>query len=294
MGRPLIFGEVVFDIYPDGRKVLGGAPFNVAWHLRGFGLDPLMLSCVGRDENGQRVIDRMKAWGMDLSGIERSADYPTGTVRVTYENGEPDFNILPDQAYDFIKLENGLPEITKNQSADILYHGSLALREQISRDTFLRIADATGVPIFLDVNLRDPWWRAKNIEQMIKNARWLKLNDDELCTLCGGDGPKEAGELQRAYDLDALIVTKGGQGAFVLTKAGELYAVKASEDVEIVDTVGAGDAFSSVCLLSLIHKWPWPRALEKAADFAARLCRIKGATTEDKSLYASMKNPSCF
>ena len=86
--RPLIFGEVLFDHFPDGTAVLGGAPFNVAWHLHAFGLRPLMISRIGNDELGGRVQEAMQKWGMDCSGMQiRHCTHPTGTVQVTFQDG---------------------------------------------------------------------------------------------------------------------------------------------------------------------------------------------------------------
>ncbi len=100
--RPLIFGEVLFDVMPDGTRVLGGAPFNVAWHLEAFGLRPLMITRVGVDESGDEVLTAMASWGMDTSGVQRDDTYPTGRVEVDLDDGEPTFHILPDQAYDHL------------------------------------------------------------------------------------------------------------------------------------------------------------------------------------------------
>ena len=123
-GRPVVFGEVLFDTFPDGAAVLGGAPFNVAWHLQGFGLDPLFISRIGDDEPGTRVLDTMRAWGMDIRGLQVDDDHPTGKVQVSLDHGQPSFSILADQAYDFIELEAAVGAATRAAPA-LLYHGSL-------------------------------------------------------------------------------------------------------------------------------------------------------------------------
>ncbi len=285
MKRPVIFGEVVFDIYPDGEAVLGGAPFNVAWHLRGFGIDPLMLGCVGDDENGRKVIERMEAWGMDTRGMQIDPEHPTGTVHVIEQNGEPEFNILGRQAYDFIDPSPPIIELLKEQDAGLVYHGSLALRGAVNRESLATFSETAGSPIFCDVNLRDPWWKAGAIERMLKNATWAKLNDDELNILCGADEPEEARELVEAYGLETIIVTKGGQGAFIVGEGLEQIEVTAPTDVAVIDPVGAGDAFSAVCILGIMRKWPWEFIAERAVDFAAQICAVKGATTQNTGIY---------
>ena len=101
--HPVIFGEVLFDVYPDGKEILGGAPFNVAWHLHAFGAEPLMVSRVGADKRGERIRECMEAWGMITDGIGLDPKNPTGIVQVSYdENRQPHYDIIPEQAFDFI------------------------------------------------------------------------------------------------------------------------------------------------------------------------------------------------
>jgi fructokinase len=128
--RACIFGEVLFDRFPDGRRVLGGAPFNVAWHLRAFGEDPWLVSRVGDDEDGATVRAAMRDWGMDASGLQTDPQLPTGRVQVSIEDGEPAYDIVCPAAWDAIeapgRLESG------PCCCALLYHGSLALRRESS------------------------------------------------------------------------------------------------------------------------------------------------------------------
>ena len=80
-GVPVVFGEVLFDCFPDGKTVLGGAPFNVAWHLQGLGLQPLFVSAVGNDAQGEEVRRTMQSWGMATTGLQTRAAFPTGRGR---------------------------------------------------------------------------------------------------------------------------------------------------------------------------------------------------------------------
>jgi len=101
--RPVMFGEVLFDMFPDGSVVLGGAPFNVAWHLQAFGLSPLLISRVGADALGRQVSAAMQEWGMDRSGLQLDSAHPTGTVSISFSDGEPKFDIVPNRAFDYIE-----------------------------------------------------------------------------------------------------------------------------------------------------------------------------------------------
>ena len=98
-GRPVVFGEIVFDEFEDDVHQPGGAPLNVAWHLHGFGLHPLLISRVGRDELGGLLLERLTAAGLDTRGIQVDPVRPTGRVVVATSDHEPSFTIPGDQAY---------------------------------------------------------------------------------------------------------------------------------------------------------------------------------------------------
>jgi fructokinase len=288
-GRPLIFGEVLFDTFDDGVEVLGGAPFNVAWHLRGFGLAPLFVSRIGEDERGARVFDAMRDWGLDVSGVQRDPGRPTGIVRVTLSSGQPSFDIVPDQAYDFI-ADEPVRTVLANESVAMMYHGSLALRGPDSRATAEALRALTGAPVFIDVNLRPPWWRADILANCLRGATWVKLNDNELIELgtVSGTAHADLDSAARAfflhYGLQVLILTRGAQGATVFGVDSEVNGAPPAVE-RLIDTVGAGDAFSAVMILGLMRGWELSQILPRALEFAARICAQRGATANDPALY---------
>lgn len=285
---PLIFGEVLFDCFPDGRKKLGGAPFNVAWNLQAFGSSPVLISRVGDDDLGQRIREKMQTWGMDISCLQIDSSHPTGMVRIELTNGEPRFTILPDQAYDFIKLPPG-----KQQTIPVfLYHGSLALRNDTSRDTLCSLKQHYQCPVFVDVNLREPWWSIESVQNQLTGAAWVKLNQDELDSLFPG---RESLELRcrqvlDRYNLEAVFVTRGKKGAAALNRDNLFSLTEPRENISIADTVGAGDAFSSVLLLGLMNNWQLDTILERAQDFASAVVGLRGAISQDKYFYQTFTN----
>lgn len=292
-GRPVIFGEVLFDRFPDGTEVLGGAPFNVAWHLQGFQRAPLLISRIGSDPSGKRVQQAMHAWGMDTAGLQSDADHPTGLVDVRLEGQHHSFDILPDRAYDHIDI--GLSqEALRGVQAALLYHGTLIVRTPKVRKVLEGILNTAPAPVFVDVNLREPWWRDEDLPPMLERARWLKVNDEELTLIANQVGLRTNGleetaqRFQTAYQLDSLIVTLGAQGALALDSAEGLVRVEPEQDVEIIDTVGAGDAFSAVVLLGLLEGWPFSVILQRAQGFASRICAQRGATSQASDRYQAM------
>ncbi len=284
-GRPIIYGEVLFDTFPDGREVLGGAPFNVARHLHGFGCQPLFISRVGDDARGEQVRQAMQAWGMDVSGLQLDNEHPTGIVQIAMQGKSHTFDILADQAYDYIDAEAAL-SLLKQGHYGLLYFGSLIERSPISRATLEQLR-AQHLPQFVDINLRAPWWKQKRIMELVQGIDWLKLNNEELRELgYGGDTRNAAAMLYAEYGFDTLVVTCGEQGALIVSdesiEEGTPVAVE-----QLVDTVGAGDAFSAVCILGLLKGWEWRKTLRHALGFAARLCEVRGAVLPERSWYDS-------
>ncbi len=287
MGRPLIFGEVLFDHFPDGSRVLGGAPFNVAWHLQGFQVNPLFVSRIGDDVSGHEVLEKMAIWGMDTRGIQRDQSHPTGTVQVSLIDGQPSFEICPEQAYDYIQRAPVADILTKDKFT-LLYYGSLAARNAITQKTLHWLSDTTNIPAFVDINLRAPWWTPQEIQWAINSAHYLKLNSDEFNQIAGDTPTSQRREAARAllntYGTKLLILTLGAEGALLVSNMDELYAA-APPINDIIDTVGAGDAFSAVTLLGLLRGWEHARILNNALDFAAAICRLRGATIVDRAFY---------
>lgn len=297
-GRPIILGEVLFDRFPGGQTVLGGAPFNVAWHLKGFGADPLFIGRVGEDEAGEKVREAMRNWGMDGAGLQRDADHPTGVVRIGIDDGQPTFDIMPDQAYDHIDATAAGSLAAAIGGGGLLYHGTLALRTPAMRGVVEGLlAEASSVnaalPIFVDVNLRAPWWNGSELLPVLRRARWVKVNDEELAIIAGlldcraGDVVETARRVQAACDVHLLIVTRGARGAIALDESGRVSSVTPDEGPEggIADTVGAGDAFSAVIIMGLLENRSLPTMMQEAQGFAGRVCRLRGATTTDPDFY---------
>lgn len=281
-----IFGEVLFDHFPDGHAVLGGAPFNVAWHLAAFGEAPRFVSAVGEDPEGAHVREAMAAWGMDTSSLQTDPAHPTGAVAVTLAAGEPTYDILPERAWDHIRPP------AERSPCGLLYHGTLALRGGESARTLETLRPGPAGMVFLDVNLRAPWWSLGQVLALVERADWVKLNRDELALLAGpmasaGADPAVLAETFRAaHDLAGVILTLGADGALACPQDAPPVRVVPPPRTEVVDAVGAGDAFAAVCILGLRRGWPLALVLERAQVFAARIVGQRGAIVADRALYA--------
>ncbi len=290
--RPLIFGEVLFDVFADGSDVLGGAPFNVAWHLQGLGLAPLVISRVGDDERGRRVVEAMRGHGLDTGGVQRAEGEPTGVVTVTIGDAGPRFAIPARQAFDFIDADAARLAV-REIAPRVVYHGSLAARHEVSRAALDAVLDATrGVPRFIDLNLRAPWWTRETVDALAHRATHIKLNDDELAQLWPTFAAlteetslaEHANTVRRALEAEMLVITRAERGALICTERGTESA-RPPRLRDVVDTVGAGDAFSAVVIAGMLHDWPVAATLRRALAFAGEICMIRGALPPERDIY---------
>lgn len=288
---PLIVGEVLFDHFPDGRSVLGGAPFNVAWNLRGLGMSPLMITAVGDDLEGEQVTEKMQAWGLPIAGVQTSPLLPTGKVVVTLDGSEPEYDLLDQRAYDDIRYPD--PAIDFGDYR-MLYVGSLAYRHETSRATIRRLMHRSGLPKFVDINIREPWFSRESGEQLLEGAAAAKLNISELAWLADAacespdQVPPVANKFRDKFGIDRCFVTCGGSGAVAVDSDGEASFAKSPPPDPMVDTVGAGDAFAAATIYGLCHDWPLDKTLRGAVRFASRACTLRGATSEDPAHYSAL------
>ncbi|SFU43662.1 fructokinase [Nitrosomonas eutropha] len=286
----ILFGEVLADIFPDG-PVMGGAPFNVGYHLQAFGLCPILITRTGNDPLRQRLIKLMNNAGMSVIGVQHDSHYPTGQVQVKpLENGH-EFDILADQAYDFIDSDVAGDTATVNKP-QLVYFGTLAQRNPISGIALAEVLRRTPQALrLLDINLREPWYRPEIIRYSLTQADHVKVNEDELAklpdllTFQTGNVRDSATHLVETFQLKSLLVTRGAGGAWLLDQTGNYTETAGITNIPIIDTVGAGDGFCAVFILGLLLGWPDALTLERANRFAAALCGIRGATPESARFY---------
>ncbi|EMI16171.1 PfkB domain-containing protein [Rhodopirellula maiorica SM1] len=297
-GSPLIIGEVLLDHFPDGRSVLGGAPFNVAWNLQGLGRKPTFVSSVGEDAEGKQIRERMAEWGMKLDGLQTSKEHQTGAVQVTLENGQPSYDIIYPRAYDFIQPPEASSETADTMGASsiydahsIFYHGTLAWRAPQTRETLKHWISNSTASRFVDINIREPWFDAEWLPELLGGADFIKLNDEELSGISGlpctsDDEVRTAVEkISEQYGSSAVyFITCGSRGAYAITHDRAFFA-EAPEPESMMDTVGAGDGFAAATIDGILAGISYQEVIDRAVRFAARICGLRGATTTDVSVY---------
>ncbi|WP_075085825.1 PfkB family carbohydrate kinase [Mariniblastus fucicola] len=303
-GPVAVIGEVLFDHFSDGNRIVGGAPFNVAWNIAALGLRPVFISGIGDDAEASEVIKAMQRWDLATHGVQIHPALPTGRVDVSFaDDGEPSYEIASDQAWDVLNFDRFKAAYDQPPgSIDIVYHGSLAFRSPVNR-TFLKEFDQTvNGSRFVDLNVRDPWFDESLMPEIVGGAKWLKLSKAELERISGQS--IDANSLQSvrdavdhfiaAADYDAplvYLVTFGKAGACWIGEEGDFFQTVTPTD-DFVDSVGAGDAFTSAAIDGVARNLSPQQILAHAVEFASRACTIRGATTFDRDHYKAFSSTS--
>ncbi len=285
MNKPIVisFGEVLWDLFPDGER-FGGAPANFACHASLEGAQAIMVSAVGDDQRGVDAIRMLNEIGVDTSLVQVVSSAPTGTVSVQLDTqGKPAFTIHEGSAADLIAWNESIAR--KISDAGAIYFGTLGQRSEIARKTIRRAAELAakaGIARVLDINLRSPFFDSELIRESISLASILKLSDDELATVCAACGiPKtiESQPMLRGLlefgNLDMVILTRGAQGATLVTADDSMD--QEGIPAVVIDTVGAGDSFTAAFLIGELQGKPRKDSLRRACEVASATCSHSGA-----------------
>ncbi len=274
----LCIGEVLWDRLPD-KSLPGGAPMNVALHLYKIGYNVLICSSIGDDEAGSQLIQFIKKTGVSTHLIQTNHKLPTSEVPIYLdEDHNPTFDILEPVAWDQLVLTEELMDTARN--AGMIVYGTLASRNEMTRDTIHSVLESEGVKI-IDINMRPPYIKQDVVEQLVRRADIAKMNDDELYTIAGWHQVKytELDELiswfADKFKIDLVCVTRGKNGALVFDK-GEISEHHGFK-VKAVDTVGSGDAFLAGFIYSFFDGNPAKEALNYACALGAYVATKTGA-----------------
>ncbi len=275
------FGEVLWDMLPGGAKP-GGAPLNVGIHLKRQGIHPWLVSRIGNDREGEKLLRFLQDSKMDLRFLQTDATLPTSQVLVQLdEHKNATYEICEPVAWDNIQPEKELNDLAKK--TDLLVFGSLASRNETTRNTLMRFLEISQATRLLDVNLRPPFDSREVVEKLLYLTDFVKLNDDELFEIARWNGRKGTKAelitwLAEFFNCPAVCVTRGANGAalFIENRLIELHGFK----VKAVDTVGAGDSFLAGLIAKLSSGSSPEKALEYACATGAFVASQHGAVPE--------------
>ena len=274
-------GEALWDILPDGKK-LGGAPANFAYHCARCGLDSWAVSAIGDDRLGEEIAEQLSE--KQVNYIMEVVPYPTGTVQVELSPaGVPTYEIKSGVAWDNLPFTPRIEELAKKTRA--VSFGSLAQRSVVTRNSIDAFLDAMPQDndrlIVFDVNLRQNFYTPECLESSMERCNILKINDEELIAVSrmfgypGIDLKDKCWLLLGRHNLKVLVLTCGVNGSYVFTPGHVSFLP--TPNVEVADTIGAGDSFSAVFVSSLLKGCSVKQAHHNAVYYSAFVCTQHGA-----------------
>ena len=291
MEKITAIGEILFDIYPESAN-LGGAPLNFLYHVHKLTGKGNIISRVGNDEPGEKALNFLNNRGVNTGYIQIDHIHPTGVTTVTLDEQKvPSFKIDVDRAYDFIEGTSEIENLVRKET-DCLYFGSLAQRHEVTRNTIQSFLNKE-IKYFCDLNLRQNFYSEEIIINSIKSANVLKINIDELKLVNkiifkkGYSFETATSDLLKNFNIELLAITKGADGSTLFCE-NEVDDFK-NFPGEVVDTLGAGDAFASMLCIGFLRGWKPGKINQLANEFAGEICKIKGALPQSDELYAGIK-----
>lgn len=278
--KVLCVGEVLWDLLPTGAKV-GGAPLNVALHLKKFGFKTCFAGRVGSDPLGNRLVEFINSNGLSTSLLQLDQEKPTSTVIVNLGGqNQVTYEIVDNVAWDGFELTEELIKVA--EESDVIIYGTLASRHSKTRDTIMGIFK-NGATKLIDVNLRNPYDKPEVVEKLLMEAGIAKLNDDELRTIGSWHNRKSNEKditkwFTEKYGCSLVCVTRGSKGAMIYD--GDSFYEHNGYKVQVVDTVGSGDAFLAGFLAKYLTGAPINEALDFACATGAFVATREGGTPD--------------
>ena len=274
-------GEVLWDVYPDAAR-FGGAPANFACHAAALGADSWMASAVGVDELGNRALNTLKSAGVQCETVARDGEHDTGQVLVTLDSsGQASYRVADDSAWDHLQWSAALESLAER--CDAVCFGTLGQRSPTSRATIQRFVSATpqrALRMF-DVNLRQRFFDRETIHTSLQIASAVKLNEAELpkvaelCQIAARTPRQLLRKLVERYELRLAALTCGAEGALLI--AGDEESACPAVPAKVVDTVGAGDAFTATLVPDFLRGLPLGEINRHANAVASFVCSQPGA-----------------
>lgn len=271
--KVLAFGEILFDCYPTAKKI-GGAPFNFCAHLAKLGDISALYGAVGDDELGEQALSFAKEYGVDTRFLKRHPNLPTGVCKVTYQNGEPCYDLGGFFSYDSISFDDSVV----CEAYDVFYFGTLALRSEESRKTWEELLkEGKFNHRFFDMNLRQHYYTKELLEQGLFACDIVKMNREEFSlislikntvSLTEEEITLALEKICQSYHIQTAILTLDSEGACVWDEKQGFFRVPARR-TNFVSAVGAGDSFCACFLYHFMRGHALPVCLEKASRLAA-------------------------
>lgn len=272
-------GEALWDLLPTGQQ-LGGAPANFTYHAQNLGADASLITRMGDDFLGKEALQQFKHKNLSSKLIQIDTQHPTGMVDVTFPTPcNPKYTIRDNAAWDY--LEATQQALESIGDADAICFGSLSQRSAPACravNSLLQAAPKNSLIVF-DINLRQDFFTPTTLNKSLQLANILKLNSDEMDHLSrlfkiDGTHEQKISWLAKTYDLHTVALTLGSEGS-MLYHQGD-WSTEPTKKIDIVDTIGAGDAFTAALVMGLLQGLKPHISHQFAAEVSGYVCSQPG------------------
>ncbi len=269
----LVFGEVIWDVYPD-NAVIGGAPFNFSAHVSLLGNEVHLITATGNDELGAAACEEMHKYGIRTDLVQKNG-YPTGSCTVTLDrNGIPAYEVHRDVAYDHIRVHEEDVRAIRQLGADVFYFNTLIQREAVSRQSLITILNSCRFEhVFCDVNIREDCFTPDSLRLCMEKATIIKISDEEAHHLYDTGVLRRTGSefvqdvATQFPNIKTVVYTMGKDGSAVYDAVGgKMHRSGCPEPVTVVSTVGAGDCYGATFLDAFVRNGDIDRAIAEATE----------------------------
>ena len=278
--KVLCFGEALWDNFPNYNEI-GGAPLNVALHLKKLGVDTQFITRIGYDKIGNEILDTLKKFNFDSTLIQEDNKYNTGEVNISLDKlKSANYIIKYPCAWDKIEMKDNYIKVVEN--SDFFVFGSLILRDEISRETLLKLISHANFKIF-DVNIRDPYYDFELISFLMQKSNMIKFNEEEIERISKDIGiisnsiENKILEISNKTNTKLICLTLGGNG--VVFYDSKFYYQDAFK-TKVLNTVGAGDSFLAMLIEGMIMGKKPELFLKRASALSSFVCSKFGPNPE--------------
>ena len=282
--QTLTLGEILWDII-EGKPHLGGSPFNVSTHLARMGAESYLISAIGEDDFGRTALAEAQKNGVNTEYILQNPNKTTGIADVFLNQGQPDYTIHEDVAWDQLELTESQYQEIYAKDWDFVVIGILAQRSAHNQTFYHDILENIKTKeVFLDINLRKRFFNKEILEESFRKASILTLSKGELDEVTAlfyqqeMDSDVFAYKIMKDFDIGTVCLTLGKDGVLVYTENQKYLAT--AQKTQIVDTVGAGDGFSAAFIYTLHHYHEENIAAEKGCQLGTFVASQAGALPE--------------
>jgi len=278
--KVLCFGEALWDNFPEYKEI-GGAPLNVAFHLKKLGVNTEFITRVGEDKMGSQILEFLNKVNFDNSLIQEDNKYNTGEVNISLDKSKSaNYIIKYPCAWDKIEMSDHYIKVVKN--SDFFVFGSLISRDKISRETLLKLIDHANFKIF-DVNIRDPYYDFELISFLMQKSNMIKFNEEELERIS-----KDLGVISNSIENKIIEISKMTSTELICLTLGEKGVVfydskfhyQDAINTKVLNTVGAGDSFLAMLIEGIISNKKPEFFLKRAVNLSSYVCSKNGPNPE--------------